>query len=199
MEDGQCEDHFQTMIGKARDGDKTDRAQLLETFRNFLRSAVSRSIGIKPNGKLSVSDLVQSAIIEANQKFDSCRATNRDEFKAWLRKILINDLLNRFRDLRRQKRDVRREMRLDSKLELADDHDSPINELIQQEDKTRLMEALSKLTPERRQVIELRYRDGLSFVEIAERIGKSPDAVRMTWNRAIESLSKIIGGQRRGQ
>jgi DNA-directed RNA polymerase specialized sigma24 family protein len=37
-------------------------------------------------------------------------------------------------------------------------------------------------------VLHLRYWEGLSFVEIAGRLGRSPDAVRKLWYRAIGRL-----------
>lgn len=190
------ESQFENLFRQARTGNEQDRAKLLESFRDYLRNIAARTLTPEVGGKLSVSDLVQSAIIEAHRDFETCEATNHIEFKAWIRKILVNDMLNRFRDLRRQKRDIRREQMIGSKLEIEDDLAGPVNELIQQEDEYRLMNALAQLTSERRKVIELRYRDGLSFVEIAESLEKTPDAVRMIWNRAIDSLSKIIASQR---
>ena len=194
MEEPNSEIRFETLFRQAISGDDQDRAILLELFRNYLRQIAAGSMTPDVGGKLSVSDLVQSAIIEANRDFKTCQATNQAEFKAWIRKILMNDMLNRYRDLRRQKRDIRREQLMGSKLEIVDEvTGGPVNEVIRQEDEKRLMSALAQLPPDRRELIELRNRDGLSFAEIAERQQKSPDAVRMNWNRAIESLSKIIG------
>ena len=63
---------------------------------------------------------------------------------------------------------------------------------IRKEDESRLLAAMKKLSPQQRELIELRHRDRVSFVEIGERLNKSPDAVRMLWNRAVQALSKII-------
>ena len=47
---------------------------------------------------------------------------------------------------------------------------------------------MARLPPDYRDVLYLRYWEGLSFVQIAGRIGRSADAVRKLWYRAIERL-----------
>ena len=183
---------FQKLLSSARNSTSGDRAELLESFRNYLRKIAAEAIGSEPIGQLSTSDVVQTAIIDAHGDFDQCRAVSYEEFKAWLRQILINDIMNRFRDLRRQKRDIARERDIDSNLQLIDEIDSPSEQLIRKENERRLLDALSKLSDDQRQVIELRQRDGLTFVEIAEQLNRTPDATRMLWNRAVDALAKIL-------
>jgi len=188
---------FENLIQKARTGNPDDKAALLESFRDYLRRIAEKALAETTNGKLSTSDFVQSAIIEANREFNSCNAKNSGEFKSWLRQIILNDILNRFRDLKRERRDIRREKSIGSKLELEEAIEAnPLDEAIRKEDEERLNYALQQLSSDRREVIELRHRDGLSFVEIADKLEKTPDAIRMTWNRAVESLSKIIAQQK---
>ena len=186
---------FDDLIRHAREGDAETRAKLVELFRDYLRNIANANLPRKMAGRFSTSDVVQSAIIDANENFSVCRANSEAEFKAWLRQILINGLLNRFRDSRRHRRNVERERRMESKIDIADDVTGPVDSLIKQEDQQRLNEALAKLTDERRQMIEMRHRDGLSFVEIGKRLDKSPDAVRMLWNRSIEALAKVVSQQ----
>ena len=52
-----------------------------------------------------------------------------------------------------------------------------------------LAKALDLLKPEYRKVILLTKIEGLSYKEIADRLGKSADAVRMLVSRAIAALS----------
>lgn len=189
------DNQFENLIREARDGKPEDKAALLESFRDYLRRIAVNALSDATNGKLSASDVVQSAIIEAHRDFEFCKAEKRDEFKSWLRQIILNDILNRFRDLKRAKRDVRREKPIGSKFDLEAIDADPLSEAVRKEDEERLADALQKLSSERRSVVELKHRDGLSFVEIAHKLDKSPDAIRMIWNRAIESLSKIIGEQ----
>ena len=41
-------------------------------------------------------------------------------------------------------------------------------------------------------VLALHLDDGLSFVEIGRRLGKTADAARMVYNRALERLQSLL-------
>jgi len=60
-----------------------------------------------------------------------------------------------------------------------------------------LTDAISMLDEPRRQIVDLRYRQGLAIEEIAVRLGRTEGAVKMSLNRAIrelrEDLSKNFG------
>jgi len=79
---------FADRLARAKGGSDDERAALLEIFRQYLRNIASDAIGPQPKAQLSESDLVQSAIIDAYKNFHMCRASNRAEFKAWLRQTL---------------------------------------------------------------------------------------------------------------
>ncbi len=183
---------FATLFAKAKSGSKEQQAELLNSFRDYLRALATKAIGPETNGKMSVSDLVQSAIIDACNGFAQCRAERRDEFKAWLRQILMNDIRNRYRYLRRQKRDIGKEVGISSAGVTTSEHNSPVAEAQRKEDELHLLAAISQLPADYGEVIRLRHRDKLSFVEIGERMNRSADAVRMLANRAVEELSKVL-------
>lgn len=183
---------FLELLSQAREGDSDKRGQLLELFRDYLRQLAIKSTRSTPDGQISTSDLVQSALIDADRDFANCKATTREELQAWLKQCLLNDIINRYRYLRRQKRDVRREKPLDKDAFAPKSMETPDEAAIRKEDESRLLAAMQKLTPQQRQIIELRHRDRVSFVEIGEQLGKSPDAVRMLWNRAVQALSKLM-------
>ena len=52
--------------------------------------------------------------------------------------------------------------------------------------------AIHRLPAASRKVVTLRYRDRLKFSEIAVKLGRSPDAVRMLWYRAIDRLASEL-------
>jgi RNA polymerase sigma-70 factor (ECF subfamily) len=109
---------------------------------------------------------------------------------------LKNNLLNaarRFRETASRK--VALETRLaagsastDSGVKLADPWPGPQSDYIQREEERRLVEALARLPETYRQVIELHNRDRLTFAEVGECIGRSAEAARKLWARAIEML-----------
>ena len=56
----------------------------------------------------------------------------------------------------------------------------------------RLERALESLNPSQREVIILRKYEDLWFQEIGERLGKSPDACRMLFVRAMAALTRAL-------
>ena len=55
-----------------------------------------------------------------------------------------------------------------------------------------LADQLAQLPADYRDVLVLRHLEGLSFGEVAERMGRSPGAVRMLWLRAIDQLRERL-------
>ena len=184
---------FNRKLAVARNGSSEQQAELLELFRDYLRQLAAKAIGNdNANGKLSASDLVQSAIIDACQDFERCRASSKQEFKGWLRQIMMNDILDRYRSLRCQKRDVGLEQDLEPSRLIAPDGESPVAEAQRKEDEARLVSAISLLSEDYQTIIRMRHKEKLSFNEISKKMERTPNAVRMLWNRAVEELSKKL-------
>jgi RNA polymerase sigma factor (sigma-70 family) len=59
-------------------------------------------------------------------------------------------------------------------------------------------QAVKRLEPEKRQIIELRYGREMSIQDVAARVGKSEAAVKMTIHRAIKELRHAMTGEIEG-
>lgn len=183
---------FEKLLAIARSGSRASIGQLLETYRNYL--LVLANAGLNPilAAKAGGSDLVQKTFIDAYQSMDRFRGSSEVELLAWLRRILQHNLTDLDREFRgTAARDVRRELHASDSRPIehvADDAQSPSSEIASVEESRRLEHFLSRLPEGYREVIMLRNRDRLRFAEIGERLGRSPDAARMLWNRAIELL-----------
>jgi RNA polymerase sigma-70 factor (ECF subfamily) len=59
-------------------------------------------------------------------------------------------------------------------------------------DENRLLEALKRIKDEYREVLVMRYLDGLPFAEIAQALGKTEGNVRVLLHRAVQMLKKKI-------
>ena len=189
----QDDSEFWEGLKRARVGAPNDRAEFLEPFREYLRNVADQAVGQEIRSKMSSSDFVQEALIQAQGDMVNCDAASKAEFKAWLRRILLNDILNSYRNLRRQKRDIRRERKVDSGLPLIDQHGkTPSSFAALSEDKELLLRAIDQLKPEFQQVVTLRHRENMTFSEISQAMNRSPDAARMLWNRAIERLAQLL-------
>lgn len=113
----------------------------------------------------------------------------RDEgatFRAWLFRIAHNQLANALRARGRH-----RATPLASAPEPAGSTD-PLHELTRDEEARRVRRALAALPEDRRQVLVLRFVDGLTAREIGEVLGRSEGAVRVLQHRALRGLSERL-------
>jgi RNA polymerase sigma-70 factor (ECF subfamily) len=71
---------------------------------------------------------------------------------------------------------------------------SPSQRAARREQAVLLADALGKLASDYREVIILRHLEGLSFPEVAERMGRSLDSVKKKWTPALAELRSLLGG-----
>jgi len=112
-------------------------------------------------------------------------------FRAWLFRIAHNELAN---SLRQRQRRRRRTTRLEDGPEPMADVD-PARLVGVADEARRLRGAVSRLTDDRRQVIVLRFVDGLSTREIGVVLGRSEGAVRVLQHRALRDLAAILAAR----
>ncbi len=100
---------------------------------------------------------------------------------------------------RTQKRQIRRERSLDDfevqaflQRLVIPAEDTPSSRAAKKERIERALLALDQLPAEYRQMILWHNRDGLGWQEIAAKLDRSPDAVRMLWKRAIKRLKTLL-------
>lgn len=73
-----------------------------------------------------------------------------------------------------------------------DEHDRATVMLDHEFDKAALAEALSKIKPEFRDVLVMRYIDELEIEEVAKALDVSPNAVYVRVHRALKSLKEVM-------
>jgi RNA polymerase sigma-70 factor (ECF subfamily) len=121
----------------------------------------------------------------------------------WLRRILATNLANQVRRyLGTQARDVHLERELADELDessrsmdrrLVAPQSSPSQQAARREQAVLLADALNTLALNYREVIVLRHLEGLSFPEVAARMGRSEDSVKKLWARALARLRHALG------
>lgn len=183
-----------------------DLGPLLALYRNYIRLLAHIEIGRRLQGKVDASDLVQEAFLDAHRYFDQFRGEGEAQFLRWLREILAGTLSNTVRRyFGTQARDVRLERGIAADVEhssaslggilLAAPNTSPSEHAAREEQQLLVAEALSRLSDDYQAAIILRHLEGLTFPQIAERMGKSVDAVEKLWLRAITRLRREFGGE----
>jgi RNA polymerase sigma-70 factor (ECF subfamily) len=173
-----------------------DVGELFEGCRQYLELIAEAEVGSDLRAKMGVSDLVQETFLEAQKDIARFRGSSREELLAWLRQILLHRLSRLYGQYRRtEKRNLAREWHPKQTslnfLEhfFASDQTSPSGHAVRAEKVELVRRAIARLPTASRQVVVLRYRDRLTFSEIATKLGRSADAVRMLWYRAIDGLA----------
>jgi RNA polymerase sigma-70 factor (ECF subfamily) len=191
------------LLRRVRAGDAGLLGPLLDRYRNYLRVLAGVEIDRRLRGKLDASDLVQETFLEAHRDFARFQGTTGPELARWLRRILAHNLANAVRHYRgTQSRDVTLERDLAAGLDessrgldlgLAARHSSPSQQAVRREEMVRVADALRRLPEDYRQVLVLRHLEGLSFPEVARRMGRTPTSVDKLWVRALTRLRRVLG------
>jgi RNA polymerase sigma-70 factor, ECF subfamily len=189
---------FVPWLGAARAGSSEALGKALEACRGYLLQIASRELGPDLQCKCGASDLVQQTFLEAKRDFSGFHGATDREWRAWLRRLLLNNLANVVRDFRETaKRAVGREVALTDGEDRqagvprpADNLPSPSAAAMAQEQAAAVRQALERLPEAYRQVLRLRHEDDLTFEEIGRRMDRSADAARKLWARAVETFQK---------
>lgn len=192
------EREFVSKLAAARGGDRVALGHLFSAARVYLVNIADAELEQVLRTKGSGSDVVQDALAEAQQILARFNGSRFEEFLAWLRAILLNKLADfRRHYFRTQMRRVDRERPIEPEttgggMQLAGSGATPSAEVVRAEEERLLAEALSRLPEHYRQAIAWRNFEGLAFGEIGRRLGKTEDAARMLWGRAIELLRQEL-------
>ncbi|HKI36943.1 MAG TPA: sigma-70 family RNA polymerase sigma factor [Gemmataceae bacterium] len=185
----------------ARAGSAEALGQALETCRGYLLLIARQEMHPALQAKGNPSDLVQETFLDAVVDFGRFQGHSEAELRAWLRRLLLNNVVSFARRYRgADKRDVGREVGLalaepGALAEaLAASTPSPSKQAMARERDEALERAMRRLPEEYRTVLALRHQDDLSFEEIGQRLGRSANAARKLWARAVERLEQELEG-----
>ncbi len=176
---------------------------LLQRHRPRLRRMIASVLDRRLACRLDASDVVQETLADAGVRLPDYLRAPKVPYYPWLRRLALRRLVwsHRFH-VRARKRSVARERRAgpdegapttpDAIEALADTGTSPSGQAARDEERGRVREALAALTPTDREVLELRYIEGLSFAEVAQRLAIGLSAVKMRHLRSVERLSRLL-------
>jgi RNA polymerase sigma-70 factor, ECF subfamily len=193
------------LLRLAHAGDGQALGRLLELYHDYLALLARLQIGRRLQGKVDASDLVQETFLKAHRDFVRFRGGTEAEWVCWLREILACNLAQQVRRyFGTQRRDVRLERKLMNELNessrvldqaLVGRQSSPSQRAARREQAVLLAGALAQLPEDYREVIILSHLQGLSFPEVARRMGRTLDSVKNIWARALARLRRALGDQ----
>lgn len=107
--------------------------------------------------------------------------------KAYLYRVAHNLIVDRFR------RNMPVELSLDpNSITLHSSSDDPAKKVEVSDEQAEIRRYLWKLSPDQRQVIVLKFFEGLSNHEVAEVLGKPEGAVKSLQHRGLNALRRIL-------
>ena len=185
---------FVELLHDARSGDPDALSALLHHVEARLRRQVEDRLGTKLRAELRDSDVLQNAYVQLIRSLGDFRGTTEGEFVAWVYSIIENDIRRQtrwFGAAKRRPPDQSGERNALARI-LLDTPPTPSAEMIADEERSLLDEALASLPEDYQQVIELAVGQELPHEEIADRMDRTPAASRMLLNRARAALSAAI-------
>ena len=183
-----------------RRSDDEALAEVMKHYRPMLLAIARQGWDRRFQARADLSDAVQQAWSAVALKLPKKNFACREEFQVYLIKTIRSQLISLRRFLiRTQKRSVVREVRLEDD---SVDHQAfqrqpsvtPLDQVIQQEFSRLALDAIRKLPRELQRLLILRFRRGLTYREIAERMHRSEDEARRLVDHAVCLIRKDIRG-----
>jgi RNA polymerase sigma-70 factor (ECF subfamily) len=170
-----------TAVRAARDGDRDAFAVLVARYQEV----AFRTAYLVVRDAAEAEDVTQEAFVRAYQNLS--RYDTSHPFRPWLLRIVTNLALNQVRSRARRQGLLARFGRL-----RTDDQPAPEGDLLVDEERALLWQAVNELPENDRLVLYLRYFLELPEREIAVALGTAPGTVKSRLHRSSARLRDII-------
>jgi RNA polymerase sigma-70 factor (ECF subfamily) len=187
------------LVRRVRDGDEAAARLLFERHLPALRAKARAGLPPALSGKVGASDVVQEAWLSAFLALGDFEDRGDGSFGRWLRGIVAHRVAHEIeRHIGAEKRDVRREERIRTGsvdgVGAAPDQPTPSEEAVSAEEEAALHAALADLPDDYATVVRLVHVEGLKLADAGARMGRSADAARKLYGRALEAMADRLGG-----
>jgi RNA polymerase sigma-70 factor (ECF subfamily) len=172
-------------------------ARAVEEYRDYLHLLARLHLDVRLQGKVDPSDLVQQTLVKAHQHHDQFRGRTSAEQAGWLRRILVNTLVDAARKYGREL-DLERSLEAlhasSARLEacLADDGSSPSELASRQEELLRIARALAQLPDDQRVAVERHHLRDQPVAAIAADLGRTEASVAGLLRRGLKRLRELL-------
>ncbi len=194
------------LLDRTGAGDRRARGALLERHRGRLRRMIALRIDPRLAARLDPSDVVQDVLAEADRRLDGYVRTRPLPFYPWLRQLAWDRLADQHRrHVRSGRRSVTREagafggLSDASAAELAErllgHGESPSAAVRRDEVRDRVRAALAAMPVSDREVLVLRYLEGLTARDVGAVLGIAEAAAKKRALRALGRLRDLLKDQ----
>ena len=178
----------QALLDLYQQGHREAVSQLLERHTRRVRDYVRMLV--KDNDV--ADDLTQEVLIKVVKVLDEGRYTDKGRFLPWVLRIAHNRVLDHFR-ANKQVKTVNESSAGFDILGSKNLAEPSIEDQLISEQQAEEVRALIELLPEeQREVVKMRYYDGLSFKEIAEHTGVSINTALGRMRYALINMRQMI-------
>ncbi|MBI2796029.1 MAG: sigma-70 family RNA polymerase sigma factor [Gemmatimonadetes bacterium] len=167
------------LIARWQRGDERAARELVDRHASAVARFVS-SLGAREEA----DEVTQDTFVRAFGALETFRADSA--LRTWLFTIARRLVLDRRRARRRR----------GDQVEVTEEDvittDNPLDSLVADETRKRLLRAVDRLTKTQREVFTLRVTEGLSYREIAEITGSTEGAARVHYHHAMRSVKEFL-------
>ena len=178
----------QALLDMYQQGDREAVSQLLERHTRRVRDYVRMMV----KDYDVADDLTQEVLIKVVKVLDEGRYTDKGRFLPWVLRIAHNKVLDHFRAQKQVKTVSESNAGFDI-LGSKNFAEASIEDRLVSEQQAEEVRQLIELLPaEQREVVRMRYYEGLSFKEIAEHTGVSINTALGRMRYALINMRQII-------
>ena len=169
----------------------------VEDYRDYLHLLARLHLDARLQGKVDPSDLVQQTMTKAHQHREQFRGQTAAEQAGWLRRILVNTLVDAARKFGREldlEQSLEALHQSSARLEgwLAADQSSPSEVAARQEQLLRVARALAALPDDQRVVIERHHLRDQAVAAIAAELGRTEASVAGLLRRGLKRMRELL-------
>ena len=172
-------DHEGQLIRDCQSGKLDQFAGLYELYFD----KIYRFVYYRTHHQQTAEDLTSATFLKAIKNIGTLKA-NGSSFSAWLYRIARNCIIDHYRSARPTED-------IENAWDLADEtdvhRDAEVREKVR-----KVRELLRKFPPDQRDVVLMRAWDDMTYRDIAEALGKTEEACRVSFSRAVKKLSGLI-------
>jgi RNA polymerase sigma-70 factor (ECF subfamily) len=177
------------LVERARGGSAEALNALYARCAGKLLPIIRLRMGKSLRSEVESRDILQAVLLKSFTRLEQFQGASGGSLMAWLARIAENEIRDRvdYRDAAR--REAARRVPIDDAAGLPAPVRSALTQAILSERAERVLRAMESMPDAQRDIIALRQFEELTFPEIAARLGRSEDACRMAYARAMTALT----------
>lgn len=185
------------LLTRYRDGDRDAFRELVEKHEHILRTRLAGRLPAHLRRRVSVADVVQETCLVAYDRRAAFEDRGAGSFRNWMLGIAENRMRDEIkRHAGAAKRSADREVTRSARPETAylqAARGTPSAVASSAEQVALVQAAMVQLSEDHREVLRLALEEGLSLRECAEHMGRSREAMKKLYGRAVVALRASVG------